>query len=657
MDSSRNWIDNHFHFNPRAVSCIDFARRSDILRALEKTEPMEVVDVNKRLRLLSFVSATLMLLAGCEPSKELAVSPVKGSLTGSTARPEATGTTAPTASPSANPNFDTIAPSMSPILPTSPPFSTPAPTAGMIRGTPSPAGSPTPSGPSATPDPDGESATTLESRQDEISRPSPDSKTSWDVRLGNHTYQVTVAIDPQKSLLVAATEAGQRTPLTRESFGEAGTLVVTPIENGSGARTLLIEASSGNAGADIRSTVLALDASGRLTLAADPFLALNTARLSELVPRMKDEALKAWVTGKYMGFHTARFQSYTATGPNAGTVSYNVGSEPVLVSGKADVQYDFDKQQFALNAVTNATFEDALASPSCSSIIRVQDPQFGEILAWSENKNPDSYRFAAINPTYLAQAVACGESLDKPFKNGSSYLLETIVRYYDKPELLKGILGAWKPNPRIQDRNGRSAYTIALAAGVQEPELLGRLREGMTAAQATAEEQAVKLALHGSRLSMAEMQQLIKGGISINTDLSDYAYLLREKDPDYSSGTILGSAVIHGDYERTKWLLENGADPNQKIGSGEYKRSPLRAALTLPDLKVAELLLQKKANPDEVYSTFPVQQSLLAGSRCSPDKVALLKKYGAAKWIMYDPDPSMRVDYKTEDEIMKLACK
>lgn len=483
----------------------------------------------------------------------------------------------------------------------------------------------------------------------------PTTLKSWDVRLANHIYEVTVSIDDQMSLHLEANEGGKLYKLNREAFGAASTLEVNSLESSAGTKTIIITAASSESGTGLNTTVLALDTkSDQPALTPNPFRTLNATRLYDFVSLIKDSSLKEWVTGKYMGYRMGLFQSFTATGIDKGTVIYTVGSNPTLVTGKAEVKYDAAEQLFKLVSITSASFEDPLASASCKNIVRVQDPEFGEILAWSETKS--AYRFAAINANYLAQAAACGESLDKPLKNGSSYLIETIVRYADKPELLKYLLDNWKLTTNIRDKNGITAYAIALSVGVNDPLLLDPLRAGITKAQSDAEGQSVLLSLHGSKVSLESIKLMVKNGISVNKNMSAYAYLLSQKDPDYMTGTILGSAILNNDYEKAKWLLDNGADPNMLFGSGEYSRSPLRAALT-KDLKMAELLLQHNANPDEVYSVFPVKLSVLAGNRCFPDKVALLKKYGANKWVLSDPDPAMKTDYKTEEEIMKLACK
>ena len=91
----------------------------------------------------------------------------------------------------------------------------------------------------------------------------------------------------------------------------------------------------------------------------------------------------------------------------------------------------------------------------------------------------------------------------------------------------------------------------------------------------------------------------------------------RINDIDRWGWTALAWAVYYGNFPVTKWLLEQGADPNIKttLNYGHYPEgtTPLILAAAYGHADAVEALLEKKADPNVIYFT----RALLAFYRTS----------------------------------------
>lgn len=481
------------------------------------------------------------------------------------------------------------------------------------------------------------------------------SSETWKVSVGGHHYLAKVSYRGN-DLIVELNENGNKEILSSESYGVPSTLRVIQLTGDKDEQNILITSDSGGSGGDILYSVVGFNKkSNRPELAETPFSTLNHTALYEISSKAKDESFKNWVNNQYQGFRNARFQNFNVTLGSIGSVNFDIGYKPTLALGKATVQFNFNTLQFGLKSIDFAQMRNALKEPECEGVKPYKDGVLGDILTIRSEGN--SYRTAEGKVSDMNTLVACGESLDKQLEGGTYYLIQALTQYQQNSELTKEML-ALGANPHIKDRFQNSTYSIALANKVSDPEILSQLRTGMSQEEVKREEMAVKVTLHGSTLSIKELQSIFDTyHIPINRNMAEYSGSSDNEakpGPDYMTGTILGSAVKNEDSEKLTWLLGQGADPNMHFGTGEFDISPIRYALT-NDLQIAEILLEHGVNLEELVSTYPGYESLLAQFACDSQRVTLLKKYGANRWFIDDTEKGKK--YTTEEEVMSVCHK
>ncbi len=317
------------------------------------------------------------------------------------------------------------------------------------------------------------------------------------------------------------------------------------------------------------------------------------------------------------------------------------------------MHFDFQTRKFQLDEISDAVFQDS--GDWCNNVVERTDRWYGKVLALKTKYGTSTL----LEGGDVHKLVACGESLDKPLTSGKYYLIEAIAAYdkSGKNNILDALLD-YKIKTDVKDKYGNSAYAVALLRGIEDKKILDRLRQGLRPSEILKAQRTVTLLLNGSDLSLEQMDNIIHDGdnsVPVNSNISVYTSGLMYKEKEGTwTGTALGNAIVANDIPKTKWLLDNGADPNMFMGEYEFKVSPLRYALSLQkdDLSLAEQLLKHGANGDEVFPTMPGQVSLNAYFRDNPEITALLSKHGFNKWYLEDPENNLQLT--TKDDIVKL---
>jgi hypothetical protein len=472
---------------------------------------------------------------------------------------------------------------------------------------------------------------------------------NYEVNIEGHHFKVSEFGGKETDLRIKLIDDdNQIYDLRDQYFGMVKYVNLQQIASASGEKTVLISAPSGGSGGDIVYHTIGYDSSSKKPVlwGTQPFTTLGNTNFYKLAPYIKDNALTKWVNDEKFGYLTGRFQDIDLKNSDNGNVVFNIGYKPVRVEGTAEVKFNFKRMQFEpIQMKSTQIFDVSMDEIWCADVASSDDPFLGTIL----KKKVGSGTFDLMSKEFLS-IHGCGESLDKQLKNHNYYLLEALKRYKYAPDLLKQML-LFDINTSVTDKDGNTAYAIALASGISDQSILDRLSAQLTKQQIRKSGEKVKLTMHGSTLAIEEIEQLILAGIDVNSDMSEYS-VYDEKNKDNDTGTILGSAINNKDFDKVKWLLEHGADPNQKFGQGEFRISPLRRAL--PDLRLAEVLLQHKANPDEMITGPGFVSSLLTQEGCNVPVTELLKKYGATKEYYSEEGKEYS---KQELEAMLTKCK
>jgi ankyrin repeat protein len=282
-----------------------------------------------------------------------------------------------------------------------------------------------------------------------------------------------------------------------------------------------------------------------------------------------------------------------------------------------------------------------------------------EYSVWTEDDGKTGYNFWTDHSKHLNDLIDCGWNINLPNKRGVYPLIQALEVFNNSPDQLRSFL-TYNPSLGVKDNKGHDMYIVALAVGILPNDVVRQIMNTISIEEQQKDEKIIQMTLHGSILSTDELENIIRSGIDINEDLTDYAFLYDEKininpqDPDWETGTILGSAVKHSDIAKVKWLLDHGADANRHFGNNEFNVSPLRYALT-SNIGIAELLLQHHANPNEKIMLNPGAATLYAANACNAKISELLNKYGGTTWY-YQGEGEKGMELFTKEQVLS-TCK
>jgi hypothetical protein len=274
---------------------------------------------------------------------------------------------------------------------------------------------------------------------------------------------------------------------------------------------------------------------------------------------------------------------------------------------------------------------------------------------WKED-NGSGYDFWSDGNKHLKDLIDCGWDINSPNKYGKYPLTEALEVYNnnESPDGLKSFL-EFKPKLDVKDAKGHDMYVVALAIGTLPDDIVNRFKDIQSIVQQKKDEQIVQMTMHGSKVSTEELENMLSIGIDINEDLTDYSYIYNDpQDPDYETGTILGSAIRQKDLVKVKWLLEHGADANRHFGTGEFDISPLKSTLDM-SIDIAELLLKHHADPNEIRMMMPGSATLSAYYACDSIISELLYNYGGTKWY-YESEGEKGMELFTKEQVL-TTCK